>query len=101
MRNMLVLGATAAFALGVSGAAAYAANPNVPTWSPYALVDVPAMQASVHPVGEGRASLVDPGYGARPPSAPNANYATCPNVMMPERRSRRLARGAISGRSRI
>ena len=38
MRKMLLIGTAAA--LGVVSGAAYAANPNVPSYSPYALMDV-------------------------------------------------------------
>ena len=40
MRNMLLL-ATAATFVVFGAVAAYAANPNVPSYSPYALIDVP------------------------------------------------------------
>ncbi len=59
MSNLLMLGTvTAALAVGAFGGAANAANPNVPSWSPYTLIQVPAAPA----MGEGRAALVGPAW---------------------------------------
>lgn len=48
MRKMLVI-ATAAVAVTLGGAAANAANPNVPAWSPYAIMGYGAAPAAIKP----------------------------------------------------
>jgi hypothetical protein len=80
MRNMLMAGTAGLFiVLGAAGAA-NAANPNVPTYSPYTLMDIPGSVPDVartsKPLAtadqvEGRAAYVDdgavqPGYHERP-----------------------------------
>jgi hypothetical protein len=68
MRNLLVLGiVTAALAVGAASGAANAANPNpnVPTWSPYTMIRVPAWR----PMAEGRAASVAPAW-AGPANGP-------------------------------
>jgi hypothetical protein len=57
MRHLLILGTvTAALAVSAFGGAANAANPNVPSWSPYTLINVPVARA----MDEGRAAIVEP-----------------------------------------
>jgi len=71
MRKIYVLGtAAAALAFGAFDSAAYADNPNVPSWSPYALAAVPPTTATM---GETRAAFVEPGIGAQAPNASNPN----------------------------
>jgi len=61
MRNMLVIGtAAAALALGAVSDAANASNPNVPSWSPYAIMDAPSAGAPAPATPESRAAFVDP-----------------------------------------
>ena len=79
MRKMMLLTSTA-IALSVAGAA-YAANPNVPSYSPYALMDVVA-SGPVLAMGENRAAFVDTGYAAASPANTNvpsySPYAIAP-----------------------
>jgi hypothetical protein len=66
MRNFLVLGTvTATLAISALGAPANAANPNVPSWSPYTMIHVPAWR----PTSEGRAASVGPAW-AGPANGP-------------------------------
>jgi hypothetical protein len=59
MRKLLILATvTAALAVGAFGGAANAANPNVPSWSPYTMIHVPASR----PMSEGRAAFVAPNW---------------------------------------
>jgi hypothetical protein len=63
MRNLLMLGTVAAaLAVGAFSGPANAANPNVPTWSPYTMIHVPAWR----PMSEGRAALVGPAWAGAP-----------------------------------
>jgi hypothetical protein len=83
MRNLLVAGA-AGVLLTMGAGAAYASNPNVPNWSPYAIMAYdPNGPTYVNPghgdnygyppryepgsMGEGRAAFIDPDY--------NPNYS--------------------------
>jgi hypothetical protein len=73
MRNVLWIGTI--LALGVAASAAVAANPNVPGYSPYALIDVgPPQEGSMFApqpaMSETRAGYVDNG----------AAYVANPNV---------------------
>jgi len=57
MRNVLMLGTvTAVLVVSAFSGAANAANPNVPSWSPYTMIQVPAAP----PMVEGRAAFVGP-----------------------------------------
>ena len=49
MRKILVIG-TAALSLALGASAAFAANPNAPTWSPYTLVPAGASSPTAYPV---------------------------------------------------
>jgi hypothetical protein len=58
---MLVLAtATVALAVVATNNAANAANPNVPSWSPYAILDAPSARAPAPATAERRAAFVDP-----------------------------------------
>ena len=80
MRKMMLLTSTA-IALSVAGAA-YAANPNVPSYSPYALMDVAPSGPPALAMGENRAAFVDTGYAAASPANTNvpsySPYAIAP-----------------------
>jgi hypothetical protein len=62
MRKILVIG-TAALSLALGASAAFADNPNAPTWSPYTLVPAGASSPTAYPVSapayEARAAAVD------------------------------------------
>ena len=61
MRNLLVLGtAAAALAFGAVNDAANASNPNVPSWSPYAIIGYGAAPRTIalRPMIERRAAAV-------------------------------------------
>jgi hypothetical protein len=85
MRNLLVAGTATGLFLALAGAA-YAANPNVPSFSPYAIMAydaAPAPQAMA-PLGEHRAASIDT-YGAAPVSAPNTNVPSfSPYAIVPQ-----------------
>jgi hypothetical protein len=83
MRNLFLVGTI--LALGLVGGAAVAANPNVPGYSPYALMDVaPAeagsMFASAPVMSETRAGYVDnrSAYAANPNVPSYSPYAIMP-----------------------
>jgi hypothetical protein len=80
MRAMLMAGtAGLLLAFGAAGAA-NATNPNVPTWSPYAIMAydaAPAPQATGYSgTTESRAAYLDGAYHANSPATPNSNVPT-------------------------
>jgi len=84
MRKMFLIGTAAA--LGAVSGAAHAANPNVPSYSPYALMDVaPSGAPAFFPMGENRAAYVDAGYGAAAANPANTNVPSySPYAIMPQ-----------------
>jgi hypothetical protein len=62
MRKIFVIG-TAALSLAVGASSAFAANPNVPTWSPYTLVppseSSPSARSMSAPTFEARAATIE------------------------------------------
>jgi hypothetical protein len=83
MRNLLWVGTI--LSLGLIGSAAVAANPNVPSYSPYALMDVAppeagSMFAPAPAMSETRAGYVDNGtaYVANPNVPSYSPYAIMP-----------------------
>ena len=68
----------------VSGVA-YAANPNVPSYSPYALMDVAPSGTPALGINENRAAYVDVGNGAAVAITANANVPSySPYAIMPQ-----------------
>jgi hypothetical protein len=83
MRKVLLIGTVAA--LGAVAGAAYAANPNVPSYSPYALMDVAPSAMPAFGMGENRAAYVDVGYGAAAANPTNTNVPSySPYAIMPQ-----------------
>jgi hypothetical protein len=79
MRNFLLAG-TAGLLVALSAAGvANAANPNAPSWSPYAAMgyqgDAPAMDPN-----DGRAAYVDPGYHRHRHAQPGYGYDADPDA---------------------
>ena len=84
MRKMMLL-TGAALALGVIAGAAQAANPNVPSYSPYALMDVAPSAMPSLGMGENRAAYVDTGYSAAAANSANTNVPSySPYAIMPQ-----------------
>jgi hypothetical protein len=84
MRKLLVIG-TAVLSLALGASAALADNPNVPTWSPYALVPVgassPVIYSMSQPTYEARAATIEsPGA-----AVPNGNVPCwSPYALVPQ-----------------
>ena len=79
MRNLIISGTAGLLLTIAGGAAAYASNPNVPNWSPYAVVAFAANGTTIANPGygdnpgypprfvgagmsEGRSAFIEPGY---------------------------------------
>jgi hypothetical protein len=77
-------------ALGAVSNAAYANNPNVPSFSPYAIMayDVPSAPPAMEPIKrERRAAYENAGYTNDPVAAPNTNVPSfSPYVLVPQGR---------------
>jgi hypothetical protein len=88
MRKMLLIGTAGTFiALGAINNAAQAANPNVPSYSPYALMDVGPMAAPAPVMGEQRAAYLAPGNGVEAGGVANTNVPSySPYAIMPQGR---------------
>ncbi len=74
MRKTLVTATMTFLAIGALGGAAQAANPNVPSWSPYAIMDIPVAATPApakpgSPMIAGRAAYVG---SPNQPGAPGA-----------------------------
>ena len=83
MRKMFLIGTAAA--LGAVSGVAHAANPNVPSYSPYALMDVAPSGTPALGMGENRAAYVDVGNGAAAAITANANVPSySPYAIMPQ-----------------
>ena len=84
MRKIFVIG-TAALSLALGASAAFADNPNAPTWSPYTLVPVSTSSPSAYsmsaPTYETRAATIE-SAGA---TVPNGNAPTwSPYTLAPQ-----------------
>jgi hypothetical protein len=84
MRKILVIG-TAALSLALGASAAFADNPNAPTWSPYTLVPAGASSPMAYPVSapayEARAAVID----SSSMTVPNNNAPTwSPYTLVPQ-----------------
>lgn len=88
MRKMLLIGtAGALIALGAISNAAQAANPNVPSYSPYTLMDVGSPAAPEPAMGEHRAAYLAPANGSEEPGVANTNVPSySPYAIMPQGR---------------
>ena len=84
MRKILVIG-TATLSLALGASAAFADNPNAPSWSPYALVPVsassPVIYSMSQPTYEMRAATIEnPGA-----AVPNGNAPSwSPYTLVPQ-----------------
>ncbi len=85
MRTMLLIGTAGTFiAVGAIGNAAQAANPNVPSYSPYALMDVGPTPAPAPAMGEHRAAYLAPAADAATANSNVPSYS--PYAIMPQGR---------------
>jgi hypothetical protein len=85
MRTMLLIGTTGTFiALGAISNAAQAANPNVPSYSPYALMDVAPSAAPEPAMGEHRSAYLAPANEAMTANSNVPSYS--PYAIMPQGR---------------
>jgi hypothetical protein len=79
MRNLLLAGTAGLLVILGAAGVANAANPNVPSWSPYAAMgyqgDAPEMDPK-----DGRAAYVDPGYHRHRHAQPGYGYDTDPDA---------------------
>lgn len=84
MRKILLIGTAGTFvALGAVSNAAQAANPNVPSYSPYTLMDVGPAPAPA--MGEHRAAYLAPANGPTTGGAANTNVPSySPYTIMPQ-----------------
>ena len=71
MRKTLLTATVTFFAIGAIGGAAQAANPNVPSWSPYAIMDIP-VAGTPAPATQGSAMIAGQAAYVGSPNAPGA-----------------------------
>ncbi|MGO8801265.1 MAG: hypothetical protein ACLQE9_16925 [Roseiarcus sp.] len=85
MRKMFLIGSVGTLlALGAVGGPATAANPNVPSSSPYTLVDIPSVGTPAPVLAETRAALV---VANQPAGPPNGNVpSSSPYSLVPQAR---------------